>query len=190
MLNSQYQPLCTVVLPFRSRQRYMHTFDLANPIMAEGFEDYLEPVKRLCTAAGANVGIAHMTVDEKIVEAGMSQRKPRPHIDGRFMPEKMRWGGGGWNHHCNEIPQRMPIIVAASVAGCRVWRGQIDGSPNEHGGCEHLIDQLDAGEIVPANVGYLLSGDCIHESMVFDQQVKRTFLRIALPVDFAAPPQS
>ena len=188
MLNSSYRELCPVVLPYAGRQRYMHSFDLAAPVMAEGFEDYLEPVKALCRAAGAVSGIAHMTVDEKLVAPGMSQRRPRPHVDGCFIPKQSRWGhpGPGWLHYCNDIGAgpvaRMPIIVAASVAGCLAWRGVFDGQPKSDGDLSHIADQLGDGEVLPANVGYLLSPDCVHESMIFDRETQRTFLRIALPV--------
>jgi hypothetical protein len=187
MLNSDYRFLAHVRLPYAARQRYMHSFDIAEPVMAEGFHDYLDTVQTLLKAVGATHGMAHMTVDEKIVEAGMSQRRPKPHVDGCFMPDLGRWGGGGWNHYCNNIGagyKRMPIIVAASVSGCRAWKGQFDGQPTEHGDLTHISDQLDAGEVLPANAAYLLSPDCVHESMVFDQPTQRTFLRIALPTDF------
>jgi hypothetical protein len=193
MLYSDYRPLCSVSLPYRGRRHYMHAFDLADPVMLAGFEDYAEPVKALCQAAGATAGTAYMTVDEKIVLAGMSQRRPKPHVDGVFIPDRLHrdgktmgdWGGGGgWNHYCNDIGvgplRRMPVIVAASVVGCRAWRGVFDAAPREDGDLSHLV--LDAGEVLPANVGYLLSPDCVHESMVQDQSVQRTFLRIALPV--------
>ena len=167
----------------------MHSFDLANPVMAKGYEDYLEPVVALCKAAGAVSGIAHMTVDEKVVEAGMSQRRPKPHVDGCFMPAGGYWGhtpSPGWLHTCNDINTgkiaRMPVIVAASVSGCRAWRGIFEGQPKSDGDLSHL--ELGEGEVLPPNVGFLLSPDCIHESMIFDKPTKRSFLRIALPVDF------
>jgi hypothetical protein len=187
MLNSDYWALCAVSLPYAGRQKYMHTFDLAAPVMAAGFEDYLEPVVALCRAAGATHGEAHMTVDEKIVAAGMSQRRPRPHVDGCFIPSLHRWGGGGggWLHYCNDVGSsavgRMPVIVAASVSGCRAWRGKFDGRPAADGDLSHIADQLGDGEVLPPNVGYLLSPDCVHESMIFDRPTQRTFLRIALP---------
>ncbi len=196
MLNSDYRPLCSVRLPYRGRQHYVHTFDIANPVMREGFEDYAKPVRALLRAAGATAGIAHMTVDEKIVAAGLSQRRPKPHVDGVFIPDRLHrngktmgdWGGGGgWNHSCNDIGtgpvRRMPVIVAASAVGCRVWRGLFDAAPADDGDLSHLA--LDDGEVVPAGVGYLLSPDCVHESMLQSAPVHRTFLRIALPVDFA-----
>ncbi len=189
MLNSDYTKLCPVHLPYRGRQHYMHSFDLAAPVMRDGYEDYLEPVTALCRAAGATQGIAHMTVDEKVVVAGRSQRRPRPHVDGCFVPEAGLWGhepSPGWLHICNDIGrgpiQRMAVIVAASAPGCRVWRGRFDGEPTDVGDLTHIANQLGEGEILPANVGFLLSPDCVHESMLMAQDTQRTFLRIALPV--------
>lgn len=192
LLNSNYRPLCPVELPaYAGRQHYMHTFDLKNPLMAAGFDEFHETVLELCRAAGANEGLAHMTVDEKVIEPGMSQRRPRPHVDGCYYPKLQSWGGGGggWLHYCNNISgesalRRMPIIVAASVAGCRAWRGMFEAVPKEDGDLTHAMQMLGEGEVLPANTGYLLSADCVHESMVFAVRTVRTFLRIALPVDF------
>jgi hypothetical protein len=191
MLNSNYRSLCEVRLPYAGRQKYMHSFDLALPEMAPGYEDYLEPVVALCRSAGATSGVAHMTVDEKIVEAGMSQRRPKPHVDGCFMPSIGLWGGHpgpSWLHTCNDVGldvvQRMPVIVAASASGCRAWRGLFEGQPAADGDLSHISDQLGTGEILEPNMGYLLSADCVHESMRLDVSTQRTFLRIALPVEY------
>lgn len=183
-LDSFFVRLCDVILPYQERQMYMHGFDVANPIMATGFEDYLEPVKQLLSAAKVTAGKAWMTVDEKLIKAGQSQRRPRPHVDGRFNMVTTKWGGGGggWNHSCNLVPTvRTPVIVAASVAGCRAWEGCFTGTPKQDGDLSHISEQLGVGTVLPANVGYLLSGDCVHESMIFQEDTKRTFLRIALP---------
>ncbi len=193
MLNSNYQKLCAVQLPYANRQSYMHSFDLSAPKMQIGFDDYLDPVMALCNAAGATSGIAHMTVDEQIVRAGMSQRRPRPHVDGCFVPKLMDWSHGpgpSWLHVCNDIGsgpiRRMAVIVAASAIGCKAWRGTFDGEPASDGDLTHIANQLDEGEILPANIGFLLSPDCVHESMRFERDTKRTFLRIALPTTFRA----
>lgn len=188
MLNSDFRSLCPVQLPYKDRQFYMHSFDLEAVTMPKGFEDYYGPVKALCYAAGATQGIAHMTVDEKIVTAGMSQRRPKPHVDGCFYPSLGDWGGGNgkWNHYCNSIGvgplKRMPVVVAASEVGCRAWRGLFEAEPSEDGDLSHVL--LGQAEYFPANTGYLLSPDCIHESLIMDRPIKRTFLRIALPVEF------
>lgn len=192
-LDSDYRQLCPVSLPFHGRQRYMHSFDLANPVMAEGFEDYLGPVTELCRVARANHGQAHMTVDEKVVAPGMSQRRPGPHVDGCFMPQTQNWGheGGpsGWLHYCNDINvgpiRRMAVIVASTVSGCRAWRGLFEGMPASDGDLSHIADQLGQGEILPASTGFLLSPDCVHESMRFAVPTQRSFLRIALPTEYA-----
>jgi hypothetical protein len=190
MLNSYYKPLVEVNLPFFYRQKYMHSFDLANPQMPKGYEDYMEPVTALCKAANAVKGTAHMTVDEKVVVAGMSQRRPRPHVDGCFIPAKMDWShpGPGWAHYCNNISresiQRMSVIVVASASGCRAWEGKFDGEPAEDGDLSHIHNQLGEGKVLPPNVGYLLSPDCVHQSMLLKENTQRTFLRIALPVEY------
>lgn len=150
--------------------------------MPPGFEDYIPLVTLLCDAAGLRHDQdVHITIDEKVVEAGMSQRRPGPHIDGRFMPDLGRWGGGGgWLHYCNHVPvPRMEIIVAASVEGCRAWEGTFHADTDEKGDLSHIAHKLGEGEILPANVAYLLSPDCVHESMIYDRPTQRQFLRMA-----------
>jgi len=191
MLNSNYRPLITVKLPAPiRRQCYMHSFDLKKPTVPKGFDDYLPTVIQLCLAADAIDGMAHATFDEKLVKAGMSQRRPKPHVDGCFIPASMDWGhtGGGWAHGCNNIPiedmARMPVIIAASAIGCKAWRGAFDGEPKNDGDLSHISHLLDEGEVLRAHTGYLLSPDCIHESLIMDEDTPRTFLRIALPNKF------
>jgi hypothetical protein len=196
MLNSFFLNLGLVRLPEnKGRQMYMHTFDASAPAMAVGYEDYLDPVSALLKAAGVTQGAVHMTVDEKEIAPGMSQRRPGPHVDGCFYPEAQHWGhggGGGWNHYCNNIEAspvpRMAVIVASDVPGCRAWAGDFDGAPSKCGDLSHIQDQLGEGVVLPPNAGYWLSPDCVHESMIFDKPTRRTFLRIALPLH-SAPPQ-
>ena len=194
ILRSTFRPLCQVKFPYyQGRQKRYHTFDLAHPTMPAGFEDYSTLVIDLCDAANAHEGEAHLTIDEKIIAAGMSQRRPKPHVDGCFRVDGDRayWGGGGpqWLHFCNDVGAsaigRMAVIVAASLPGCRAWKGVFNERPAKDGDLSHIQTQLGEGEVLKANTAYLLSPDCVHESMTFDQQVLRTFLRIALPVSFS-----
>jgi hypothetical protein len=177
-LRSDYLKLRPIVFPpFNERQIYMHSFDACDPFMPQGFEDYMPIVSDLLDAAKVKDRQVHVTIDEKIIESGMSQRRPGPHVDGCFTGQN--WGHSGWNHYCNNIPilKRMAIIVAASIPGCRAWRGQFRGDPKNDGDCSHFVHG--EGEVLPANTGYLLSPDCIHESMIFNEKTKRQFLRIA-----------
>jgi len=112
MLKSFYTALGPALLPaMDGRQVYMQPIDIENPSLPDAIADYLAPVVDLIRKAGVTMGTAFLTVDEKVVEAGMSQRRPGPHVDGCFVPEGMYWGhgGGGWNHYCNNVPMdRMP----------------------------------------------------------------------------------
>ncbi len=186
MLNSSYQDIGAITLPeYSGRQQYMHTFDIANSDMPDGFEDYGPVVNALCAAANYREGLAHMTVDEKVIRPGWSQRRPDAHVDGQYLKAEGRWGhpAPGWAHYCNNIPvSRMAIIVAASVPGCIAYAGEFDGEPKDDGDLEHIRNQLGDGELLPAGRGFLLSPDCVHESIRFPVATKRTFLRIAMPI--------
>lgn len=227
MLISQYSALGAVQLPaWSGRQLHMRRFDASAPVMPDGYEDYLRVVESLCERAGHS-GIAYLTVDEKIVRAGQSQRRPGAHVDGTWIPDLFAHGqpssgghiqpgtgghpqptggghgqpsrptqghyqpdrgGGGHGQpnrpsrghlHGADIPPQS-IIVAASVPGCLVYPGTFDGTPMDDGDLEHIRPQLGDGLMLPAGQGFLLSPDCIHESVRFQADTKRTFLRIAL----------
>lgn len=184
-LESDYRELRHVIFPrYKARQIYMHSFNTRDPHMPQGLEDYMPVVAGLLDAAQVKDKDVHVTIDEKIIQPGMSQRRPGPHVDGCFTGQ--HWGHSGpgphWNHYCNNIPvlKRMAIIIAASVSGCRAWRGTFSGDPKNDGDCSHFVSGQ--GEILSANVGYLLTPDCIHESMTFQKQCQRQFLRIAFAV--------
>jgi hypothetical protein len=196
MLNSFFRPLCPIQFPaFAGRQHYMHGFDLAAPTVPEGFEGYLKPVQQLIAAAGAHIGKAFLTIDEKILNPGDTQRKPGPHVDGAYLEHKGYWGGGGggWNHSCNAVPfARMPVIVASTVPLCKAWDGIFDATPSYHdpvvfdGDLSHVQHVLDdaPNQVLPSHYGFILSPDCVHESLPALEACERSFLRIALPTDF------
>ena len=183
MLVSRFSDLRAITFPVWSgRQMYMNTVDPSDPRMDEGFEDYNDMIRQLCGAAGYTGPEVHVTVDEKVVQAGMSQRRTDAHVHGHFVKSEGVWGHPGWNHFCNEVPiPRMSVIVAASVAGCIGYRGDFEGEPRNDGDLEHIRDQLGEGELLPANQGFLLSPDCVHESIRYKEPTQRGFLRIALP---------
>ena len=201
MLVSEVTDLGPVTLPpWRGRRKYMHTIPAGRPgvtsRMADGYEDYGPVVDELAASAGVGGGEVHMTVDEMVVPAGMSQRRPGAHVDGCYMPAGRYWGhgggsgggtGGAWAHYCNNVPleepvPRMAVIVAASVPGCTVYEGRFEGTPKRDGDLEHIRGQLGEGRLLEANRGYLLSPDCVHESLRFEEPTQRTFLRIAYAV--------
>ena len=76
-LHSSFTPISEVRFPpFLGRQLYMGAVDIADPVMPDGYEDYHEVVTTLLRDTGRTEGVAYLTVDEKILEAGQTQRKP------------------------------------------------------------------------------------------------------------------
>lgn len=48
---------------------------------------------------------------------------------------------------------------------------------------DHIRQQLDVGEVLPANKIHWLSGTCVHESMQHKQSTKRQLIRLSMPSD-------
>jgi hypothetical protein len=163
---------------FMARQHYMATTQGGYVDLPEHINVYNGAVQSLCDEIGYK-GLIHVTVDEKQLKAGETQRKPELHVDGRFTG--MSWGHTGrWNHVCNEIPlPRMNVAVASSLARCKVYKGEFIGTPSEQGDLSHIRDQVGEGLLVPANEWHLLSPDCVHESLPLDCDAKRSFIRVA-----------
>ena len=183
ILRSSFQDLGEVVMPaWKGRQCRMHVFDPSAPVMEAGFEDYVDVVATLVDAADVQTSEAYLTVDEKIVEPRMSQRRPGAHVEGRLSPKDTWW----WHQEPARGPSakrrpvdRMAVIVTASIPGCIVYPGEFEDEPKSDGDLEHVRDQFGESHLLEANRGFLLSPDCVHESMVFAERTKRTFLRIA-----------
>src|ERR1700744_3020663 len=97
LLDSNYKKLIPVDLPFSGKSVYMHPIEMDNPQMPSGFEGYLKPVQSLLESLGLCKfsETAFVTVDEKYVEAGLTQRRPKPHIDGKWIPSLYGHGGHG-----------------------------------------------------------------------------------------------
>lgn len=159
---------------FKSRQHYMVTTKGWCIIFPNSIKEYEQSVQELCDKLRYR-GIIHVTVDEKELKVGDTQRKPELHVDGRFDGQ-----GSSWNHYCNELPlPRMSVAVASNVARCKVYNGEFDGVPSEQGDLSHIRDQVGEGTLVPSNEWHLLSPDCVHESLPMDKDCKRSFIRVA-----------
>lgn len=169
---------------YTGRQHYMATTRGDAVHLPAHISVYESRVFELCNALNYR-GVIHVTVDEKRLEVGQTQRKPELHVDGRFMKNLTKynseggWGNGGWNHTCNEIPARMSVAVASSVARCKVYNGDFEGTPSEQGNLSHIRDQVGEGLLVPKNEWHLLSPDCVHESLPADKICDRSFIRVA-----------
>lgn len=166
---------------YAGRQHYMATTSGENVSLPEHISCYDRAVQRLCDALSYK-GIIHVTIDEKELQVGQTQRKPELHVDGRFNGQA--WGHTGWNHYCNEVPiPRMSVAVASTVARCKVYHGDFVGTPGPQGDLSHIRDQVGEGILVPANEWHVLSPDCVHESLPMEQKCRRSFIRVAFESD-------
>ena len=170
-LESDYTSLGAVEFPQNvGTQLGMHRFDAVDVGLYGGLP------ADLCSRVGYT-GEAYLTVDEKVMDVGWSQRRPRAHVDGTYRDcgwgPSPQWVHDGFSGHTS-------IIVASDIPGCVAYRGIFHGRPEEDGDLEHIRDQLPEGELLPGGEAFLFSPDCVHESIRYTRLTKRSFLRIAL----------
>ena len=163
---------------FGFRQHYMATTAGDAVTLPDHIRQYQVPVQQLCDKL-SYTGMIHVTIDEKTLSLGQTQRKPELHVDGRFNGEY--WGHSpGWNHYCNSVPlPRMAVAVASTVPLCKVYHGEFQAEVGEQGNLSHIRNQVGEGLLVPANEWHLLSPDCVHESLPAEQETRRSFIRVA-----------
>jgi hypothetical protein len=180
ILNSRSMFVGNLVFPvYAARQHYMATTIGKEVNLPSHISVYNKIVQNLCAALKYS-GIIHVTIDEKVVHKGQTQRKPELHVDGRFTGMDWSHPSPGWNHVCNELPiPRMSVAVASSLARCKVYNGTFEGTPSIQGDLSHIRNQVGDGYLVPANEWHLLSPDCVHESLPFEEEAERSFIRVA-----------
>lgn len=119
-------------------------------------------------------GVGYLTVDDALVRAGETHRRPGLHVDGSGL-----WGGpgpgGSWGAR--------GMLVAASHLGSRAWDQEVDGSIGPDGECERLRTQLqpEKERRLWMDHVYWLSPRCVHEGLPMKRTTRRTFIRISMP---------
>jgi hypothetical protein len=156
------------------------------------------PLLELCAEAESRhvAKVVYLTVDEKIIPAGESHRRPGLHVDGWYKTEEnvgthapMRgggWGGGGggsWGGAGVLGDEGTGLLTIASSPGCKAWKQDFQGEPNHEGDCEHMRPQCseDHGEILKPGSLYWFSSLCVHESLRLSVERRRHFVRLSLP---------
>lgn len=135
--------------------------------------------------------VVYLTVDEKLVQAGMTHRRSRLHVDGWHITEEGSklggpWGGGNpggaWGG-ARPGEEGTGLLTVASHIGCRAWNQDFDGEPAPEGDCEHMRPQAlgKNAEVLAANRLYWLGAHCVHESLRQGEDVERQFVRLSLP---------
>ena len=182
MLNSYYTPLTAVDFPdYAGRQLRMYQFNPHDCELPEWFKEYEPIIRSLIDPRNVEEQQAFVTIDERVVEAGTSQRRPGVHVDGIWQPAvRPTWcqPRPSWCQSAAGKAERMTAIVASTYPGCQVYPGMFDAEPMDDGDLEHIRQDLGDGQLLPAGMGFELSPDCVHESLSLPETTQRSFLRI------------
>lgn len=136
-------------------------------------------------------GPIYLMIDQGVIKAGASQRRPGVHIDGYWVPDLHAHGGGGGGHagcwdtgprwlHC-DFSRPEALILASNVTASRAFTGAFTGTPGDGGDFSHLdlsglaSQNLEAGKVYAGNVTML------HESLPVAQDTVRTLVRLSVP---------
>ena len=167
-----------MMMPF-----YAHDVEGSLP---ESLKGYFPLVQKMIDNAPTHVqyweeNTAYLTIDEKFINEGVTQRKEGLHVDGMYKGSLSgAWGGGGggWGSCGNGM-----LLVSNTDDLCKMWLGEFEGVPVGDGDCEHLRDQLSSKEEVVFKNGdvFWADGLCVHQSFAASAPTNRQFVRISLP---------
>ncbi len=196
ILHSKIQEKESIQFPtFRKALLYMHRFNIDNPNLPEGYEDFKPVFLNILKESGLTTGSAHVTIDSRLILKGQSHRLPGPHVDGNY---DGNWGGGGGNgwllgdkgrpmsvedhtkYYCSNDGG---MLIASNYSACKVWTGSFDFKPGQGGNCLANANEINAmpNFILKPNTTYLTNSTCIHESIPVKETVERILMRITLP---------
>lgn len=125
-------------------------------------------------------GVGYLTIDESLVRAGETQRRPGLHVDGVGPDGGIGgWGGGGGGWGSSGM------TMVSSHVGCVAYDQAFSGYPRPNGDCSHLEDQLDEEyeTVLQANTVYWCSPLAVHRSLPMELDTYRQFCRVSFPSD-------
>lgn len=136
-------------------------------------------------------GPIYLMIDQGMVRAGSSQRRPGVHIDGYWIPSIQAHGGrhmtGVWDNGsggrwktCN-FSHPEAIILASSVTAARAFAGEFDGAPSEGGDCAHINTTGLRETVLKSGFAYAGNVTMLHESLPVTADCLRTVVRLNVP---------
>jgi len=138
------------------------------------------------------VGVGYLTIDERVVKAGETHRRPGLHVDGMG-----NWGGGSWGAKGMFMASGIPLNGNLKTPTCAAWRQDFIGSPLSgadpgdpmEGNCDHLRPQclLGSRTLLKPDTVYWCDSMCVHESLPMPYSARRTFVRVSMPSDCPWP---
>lgn len=193
-MQSIVKQLCNVSFPIHTMERvYMQEF-----YKEKGLPDNLSRWQHTVDSMLQDVdtdGPIYIMIDQGIVKAGSSHRRPGVHIDGYWVPQmqchsgpgghihaknKGYWDGDYWKHSKLDWPDEA-IILASDVKACAAYSGSWEGEIGEGGDCSSVdVSKLNRVELLP-NVVYAGNVTMLHESLPISTDVLRTLVRLNVP---------
>ncbi len=145
-------------------------------------------------------GPIYLMIDQGIVRAGNTHRRPGLHVDGNWVAGDMQRHThqhrpshhhpepkppeGGHRHrprhtHSGYMPEA--VILASDVGACRAVVGSFNGHPSNDGCCDH-IDVTRGKEIIfDPYRAYVGNVTMLHESLPVTEDCFRTLVRLNVP---------
>lgn len=127
-------------------------------------------------------GPIFLMIDQSVVIAGKTQRRPGLHVDGYWIPSLNDHGSRPPGHlHNGEYQDPEGIILASDISACRAMIGEFDGIPQEGGDCSMIQTNGLKEVILSANVAYHGNVTLLHESLPVAADCQRTLVRLNVP---------
>jgi hypothetical protein len=143
-------------------------------------------------------GPLYIMIDQGVVRAGVSHRRPGVHIDGYWNPAVRAHGGtgshigksahGGGRHLSGadswanaDYVEHEGLLLASSVQAARAFEGEFTGQPGVGGDCAHI--DLSGLREIPMLAGRTYAGNVtmLHDSLPVPFDCQRTLVRINVP---------
>lgn len=172
---------------FLAERVYMREFRLETGLPSD-LKRWKTTVDQMLVGVDTDEAI-YLMIDQGIVKANTSHRRPGAHIDGYWIAAKQRHGGGGGHAGAWEgsgwvscqFDKEEGLILASDVCASRALVGQFEGAPGEGGDCS-MLDLSQLAEVrLQAGIAYAGNVTMVHESLPVDQDTMRTLVRLSVP---------
>lgn len=163
--------------PFRGIRIMMMPFHIHDP--EHSLPDELTEWFHILRQMGKDAprGVGYLTLDEALVRAGETHRRPGLHVDGIGTDGQAGgWGAGGGYGASG-------MTMVSSHVGCVAWNQAFGGHPKPDGDCAHLDPELDPAAAVvlqPLNV-YWCGPMTVHKALPMPTDTHRQFCRVSYP---------
>lgn len=177
---SDVQEVGSVSFPeWRGDRAYMVRFSDSLPVELERWSPVVDVM-----LSGMKFSHAFLTVDENMLFAGNSHRRPGIHLDGAWDPGMLMHGAPGPRHRPHVARGNQLLILASNVEGCAAFNGEFLLEEFNGGDCSSVpIGSLKRSRMLPG-VAYV--GDAcsfIHEPLPMQADCRRSLVRLNVVVD-------